>query len=285
MKYVSLFLLLGGSVLPAQGVTETAQVAAVEADQAHTCIAAATAALQCLHENLCGLKTQADIKAALPGIEKAIRDYDTAMASVPAEWVPQESDLTDWRKAHRALRTLCTGDDFTELVWHNDALKYHLLLSSAHLPCYLHEETVEFMMMTSSGLGMESSADMKTHTDKIRAEAAPRHEEFMRSHAADYTGGNGADEASAIILRPLTETDKDPDADETEELRQRLIADYMHTVYPQFQCGYGFYEAVPDGAFYHIMAQYAGYYENEKGEPRLITFYVYFCTDLPDKRE
>ncbi len=244
-------------------------------------IAAAAQALQHLYATLLTLKEESDIKPALPAIEKAIDAYDASMAAIPNTWKPQEEDLKEWRAAHLALRTLCTGEDFTQLVWHNDALKYYLLLKSAHLPCYIYEETAEYMMMSSSMPGMDEEPAMKPHADKVRAEAAERHAAFMQAHAAEYAGGNGENSDNAIILRPLTELAEDAEPD--DEVQTQLIRAYMHAVYPQFNTGYSFVQASPNGAFYVIMTHYPGVYEDAEGEPQLVSFHVYFCTKAPRK--
>lgn len=248
-----------------------------------THIAAATKALQQLYATLLTLKEEGDIKPALPTIETAINAYDASMSAIPDTWKPQATDLKDWRAAHRALRTLCTGDDFTQLVWHSDALKYYLLLKSAHLPCYLYEETAEYMMMTASMPGMDEDPAMKPHADKVRAQAAERHAAFMQEHATEYAGGNGENTDNAIILLPLTALAEDAAPD--DEVQTQLIRAYMHAVYPQFNTGYSFVEASPNGALYVIMTHYPGVYEDAEGEPRLVSFYVYFCVKSPRKAE
>lgn len=252
-----------------------------EQEVALTHIAVATKALQQLYATLLTLKEEADIKPALPAIEKAIDAYDESMAAIPDAWEPQADDLQEWRAAHRALRTLCTGEDFTQLVWHNDALKYYLLLKSAYLPCYLYAETAEYMMMASSMPGMEEDPAMAPHADKVRAEAAGRHAAFMQAHAAEYAGGNGKNTDSAIILLPLTALAEDAEPD--DEVESQLISAYIHAVYPQFNSGYSFVRASPDGSLYVIMTHYPGVYEDAEGEPRLIFFNVYFCTKAPRK--
>ncbi len=272
-------------MLPAQDATAVATaVSAIKADEAQARIAESTVALQQLYEVLTGLKTADDIKAALPRLEKAVADYETAMGALPQEDRLPDVDVTEWRAAHRRLRTLCTGDAFTELVWMNDALKYYLLLRSAYLPCYLDEETAEYMLMTSSMPELETDPAMQPHCDKVRAAAAEKHAEFMKAHADEYAGGNGENEKSAIILRPLTERTQGQ-ADDEEATERRLVGAYMRAVYPQFSAGYGSVEATPDGYLYTIMTQYPGVYEDAEGKLRMITFFVYFCTKSPRKQE
>lgn len=283
MKYPYLLFFLGGGLVSAQGVAAVEPVvAAKQADAAQASIAESTLALQQLYEALSGLKTDADIKAALPQLEKAVAAYDAAMGVLPQEVRLQDMDVTDWRAAHRRLRTLCTGDAFTELVWMNDALKYYLLLRSAYLPCYLHEETAEYILMTSSMPELAPDPAMQPYCDKVRAAAAEKHAAFMKEHADEYAGGNGADEASAIILRPLVEL---PQGQEDDAAERRLVSAYMRAVYPQFSAGYSSVEATPDGYLYIIMTQYPGVYENAKGKLKLITYFVYFCTKSPRKQE
>lgn len=287
MKYPYLALLLSGGLLCGQEApaAPVSVVSAAEETAAKSRIEESTAALRNLHKVLSGLKNDEDVKVALPAIEKAIADYDAAMNALPKAWTPQEADLVDWRRAHRALRDLCTLDEFVVLVWANDALMYYLLLSSENLPCYLHEDTAEYMMMSVSMPGDETDPDMVPHCDKVRNAAADRHAAYMSEHADSYSGGNGADAASAIVLKPLVAAGNDENQNGTEELEQKLIAEYMHAVYPQFNAGYSFVRASPDGSFYIIMTQYPGVYENAQGQLKLISFYVYFCTKLPDKRE
>lgn len=287
MKYPYLALLLSSGLLCGQETSAepVSVVSAAEVTAAKACIEESTVALRNLHKVLSGLKNDEDVKVALPEIEKAIADYDTAMNALPKVWRPQDVDLVDWRRAHRALRDLCTSDEFVDLAWMNDAIKYYLMLASENLPCYLYEETAEYMMMTVSMPGEEQDPAMLPHCDKVRNAAATRHAAYMQEHADSYSGGNGADAASAIILKPLVEAGDAENQNAAEDVERKLIADYMHAVYPQFNAGYSFVQASPDGSFYIIMTQYPGVYENAQGELKLISFYVYFCTKLPDKQE
>ena len=291
-----LFFCLAVAALPAvAGADSTPSVAPQALPEVNdtpclNAVKSATAALQRLHKCLSSLRTPDDAVAALLTLEGAILSYEEAMLSIPETWrLPDTEEaqqlLDGYLGALASLKECCTQDDFISLMWQSDVLKYYLLQKSPQLPCFIYEETAEYMMMMT-GFSVTDSDEpcpkaLEEKRAAIREEAAARHAAFMQEHATEYAGGNGADAESAIVLRPVAERTEGAQqvAGETEEL---LISRYMRAVYPQFQSGYGFVEATPDGGFYHILAQYPGLYEAEDGSLKLATFYVFFCTSLPE---
>ena len=252
----------------------------------------ATAALKRLHQCLSSLRTPDDAVGALLMLDGAILAHEEALLSIPETWcVPATEEAEQARSAYvealNALEECCTQDEFISLMWQSDVLKYYLLLKSPQLPYFIYDETAEYMMMMT-GVSVTDGDETRSKALEekcaaIREEASGRHVAFMQEHAAVYAGGNGANAESAIVLRPVAERAEGTQLVE-EETKDALISRYMRAVYPQFQSGYAFVEATPEGGFYHIMAQYPGLYEAEDGSLKLAVFCVVFCSSLPDKK-
>ncbi len=294
-----LFLCLAVAVLPAVADADSnppeVPQAMPEVNDTHclNAVKSATAALQRLHKCLSSLRTPDDAVGALLTLDGAILSHEEALQSIPETWrLPATDEAQEALNAYvgtlKALEDCCTQDDFISLMWQSDVLKYYLLQKSPHLPCFVYEDTAEYMMMTVFSATSRDEILPKAMAEKcdaIRAEAAARHAAFMQAHAAEYAGGNGSTAESAIVLRPVAECPEEQQQEDTSEQESALIGQYMRVVYPQFQSGYAFYRATPDGAFYHIMAQYPGLYEAEDGTLKLISFNVYFCSSLPDEEK
>lgn len=195
-------------------------------------------ALQQLENALRTISSEATAAAALPAVQAAVQDYHKSMEALSAqtlsllepEWAPY---MERCRAVYRRLRTLGEGDDFVQWVWQNEALTYHLLIASRHLPCILHEQTADYIMRFHSVGRHEAPAAARPELNRLRAASAELHAAFMAEHAAQYSGGNGADEAGAIDLRPLTEPgDTELSEEERDALSRRLIGNYMRSVYP-----------------------------------------------------
>lgn len=101
-----------------------------------------------------------------------------------------------------------------------------------------------------------------------------------RSHG----GGDGHDEASAIILRPFAEHTAGADNEEADSAQKDLVFDYIKAVYPEFSCGYSSRLATPEGGLYIVMSQFPCLYTREDGELRIINYKLYFCTKAPAKQ-
>lgn len=243
-------------------------------------------AMKDLLQALKGINSEERATAALPAVAAAVHEYDTHMLDLQQHMKkisPQH--LQALRETYQELRAIGESDDFVQWVWMNEALMYHLLLQSAHLPCIMHEETADYMLQCLSMEANKPDDAARTHLDKWRAEAAERHTTFLAEHPADYAGGNGADDESAIILRPLVETDGEPDEEEQEAHADRLIRAYMRHVYPWAGFGYGTWMACPDGSFYEIQVLFPGLYNKTDSEQKILKYPVYFRKKAPRQQE
>lgn len=243
-------------------------------------------AMKNLLQALKGINSEKSATAALPAVAAAVREYDTHMQVLrPRMNELSQQQLESLRQTYQELRTLGESDNFVQWVWMNEALMYHLLLQSAHLPCIMHEETADYMLQCLSMEANKPDDAARTHLDKWRAEAAERHTTFLAEHPADYAGGNGADDESAIILRPLVETGGEPDEEEQEAHADRLIRAYMRHVYPWASFGYGTWMACPDGSFYEIQVLFPGLYNKTDSEQKILKYPVYFRKKAPRQQE
>ena len=289
MKHLSLLPLLALSPLCAQEPAPVTPAAVTAPTEAQTTIQghfdASTVELRELYRLLSGIKTVAEAQALHPQLAAVVARYDACMYAIPEDTVPTDEMLKDWRAAHRELRKLCEREDFVALVWVSEPLMHVLLLQSSNLPCYLDEQTADYMMMTATNLMEEAeSPRMLEACAKLRADAAERHRAFMQEHADTYGGGDGHDAASAIMLRPFSEAGASSDDEEVDSAQKDLVFDYIKAVYPEFSCGYSSRLATPEGGLYIVMSQFPGLYTREDGELRIINYKLYFCTKAPAKQ-
>ncbi|MBR5888807.1 MAG: hypothetical protein IKY92_02045 [Akkermansia sp.] len=243
-------------------------------------------AMKNLLQALKGINSEESATAALPAVAAAVHEYDTHMLVLRQhvkEIPPQH--LQSLRETYRELRTIGESDDFVQWVWMNEALMYHLLLQSAHLPCIMPEETADYMLQCLSMEAHHPDEAAGAQLETLRTEAAERHAAFMAAHPADYAGGNGADTTSAIILRPLVENAGSQDDEERSEQSSRLIRAYMHQVYPWAEFGYGTWTACPDGSFYETQVLFPGLYNRSNGEQKVLKYPVYFRLKAPRKQK
>ncbi len=282
---VPLFFSLSSLLSTATEPQPLPPAATAPAAEATTHLLSAIDALRALLSALQPISSEESARAALPAVSSAVKALDDSLPCLslrdtPAS--PREAELRmELVKAYQALRHLGESDDFVQWVWTNEALMYHLLLQSPAMPCIMHEETADYMLRCLSMEAHKPDAEVRPHLARLRAEASKRHAAFMDSHAPDYAGGNGADEQYAIILRPLVEAAQPLDDEAREQLAQRLMRDYMHSVYPWASFGYGTWMACPDGAFYNIQVLYPGLYTAADGAQKIIKFPVYFCQQAP----
>lgn len=279
--------LMAALLAPASFAAAEPAPTAATAPAAVTLLQAACEALQQLETALRTISSEASATAALPAVQAAVQAYHKSIAALPDDAATPDTPeytagLKRLRTVYRRLRTLGEGDDFVQWVWQNEALTYHLLIASRHLPCILHEQTADYIMRFHSVGQQEPPAAARPELNRLRAEAAERHAAFMAEHAAQYKGGNGADAAGAIELRPLTEPGgKELTEEEQDALSGRLIGDYMRSVYPWAGFGYGAWMACPDGSFYSIQVLFPGLYTNEQGVQKMLKYPIYFRTRGP----
>ena len=289
MKHLSLLPLLALSPLCAQETAPATPAAVTAPTEAQTTIQAhfdaSTVELRALHRLLSGIKTAEEAQALHSELAAVVARYDACMNAIPEDTVPTDEMLKDWRAAHRELRKLCEREDFVALVWVSEPLMHVLLIQSPNLPCYLDEQAADYMMMTATNMtNDEESPRMLEACAKLRAAAAERHRAFMQEHADTYGGGDGHDEASAIILRPFAEHTAGTDDEDADSAQKDLVFDYITAVYPEFSCGYSSRLATPEGGLYIVMSQFPGLYTREDGELRIINYKLYFCTKAPSKQ-
>ena len=243
-------------------------------------------ALQQLLAALRTIDSQATAQAAQPAVAGAVAAYHTYAAALqqadvsPASQPPEmEAELARCRALYTQLRQLGESDAFTTLLWPNEALIYHLLIQSPYLPCILHEETADYIIMYyAMAAHREQPEAMLPHLDKLRAAAAERHQVFLAAHPEQYSGGNGAGEQGAIVLNLPELADEEREAE-----ANRLMVAYMRSVYPEFTFGYHTYAACPDGAFYDIQVLFPGLYTAADGTHRMVKYTVWFRTRAPRK--
>ncbi len=243
-------------------------------------------ALEQLHTALSPLRAPEDLPRALPTIRAAVQAHHSSMYSL--QQLAHKPDTPEWhtqiarlRKHYRALCELGQGDDFVQLVWESEPLTYHLLLQSPYLPVFLHGETVDYILQYHSMSAHSPEPEAAPHLDRLRAQISANHITFMTAHPHLYTGGNGADEKSSIILRPLVESTAQISDEEIDEQTAALIRDYMRAVYPQASFGFGTWMAKPNGAFYSIQVLFPGLYTTAEGRTRLLKYPVWFQTRAP----
>jgi hypothetical protein len=241
-------------------------------------------ALQQLLVALRSIDSQATAQAALPAVAGAVAAYHTHAAALqqadvsPASLPPEmEAELARCRALYTQLRQLGESDAFTTQLWSNEALIYHLLIQSPYLPCILHEETADYIIMYyAMAAHREQPKAMLPHLDKLRAAAAERHQTFLAAHPEHYSGGNGAGEQGAIVLNLPELADEEREAEVT-----RLMVAYMRSVYPEFTFGYHTYAACPDGAFYDIQVLFPGLYTAADGTHKMVKYTIWFRTQAP----
>ncbi|MBQ7024548.1 MAG: hypothetical protein IJN29_13275 [Akkermansia sp.] len=286
---VPLLFSLGALLSTATEPPALPPVATATAAESTTHLQSAIDALRALLSALQPINSEESARAALPAVSAAVKSLAASLPYLSQREVPASSREAELRmellQVYRALRHVGESDDFVQWVWMNEELMYHLLLHSPAMPCILHNETADYMLRCLSMGAHKPDAEVRPHLARLRAEAAERHAAFMASHAADYAGGNGADDKHAIILRPLVQSAQPLDDEARELLAQSLIRDYMHSVYPWASFGYGTWMACPDGAFYSIQVLYPGLYKAADGEQKIIKFPVYFCQKAPGERK
>lgn len=242
------------------------------------------ARVQAIHEHIKGMKTQDDVARLLPEMVGEMARYKELYLSLTP---PEEDDeacraaVQELEAAFRALAETASTDAFVELIWANPGLQFHLLVAGEGFPCVVNPQTADYILQCQV-TGLDIPAAMRADIDSIYAEAAQRHADFMAKNSQNYAGGNGSSEVQAIILRPCVEAAEDQN---TDELADKLMVDYMRAVYPQFRFGFGRFAFTPDGAYYSSKVQFPGLYTDDKGETQLIKFPVTFCRRLPKQGE
>jgi hypothetical protein len=240
--------------------------------------------VQAIHEHIKGMKTQDDVARLLPEMVGEMARYKELYLSLTP---PEEDDeacheaVQELEAEFRALAETASTDAFVELIWANPGLQFHLLVAGEGFPCVVNTQTADYILQCQV-TGLDIPAAMRADIDSIYAEAAQRHADFMAKNSQNYAGGNGSSEAQAIILRPCVEAAEDQN---TDELADKLMVDYMRAVYPQFRFGFGRFAFTPDGAYYSSKVQFPGLYTDDKGETQLIKFPVTFCRRLPKQGE
>ncbi len=238
------------------------------------------ARVQAIHDIIKGMKTQEDAARLLPELVREQARYKELYLSLtPLEDNDEacRAAVQEIEAAFRALSETASADAFVELIWGNPGLQFHLLVAGDVFPCVVNPQTADYILQCQV-MEQDIPAAMRTDIDSIYAEAAQRHADFMAKNSRNYAGGNGSSEAQAIILRPCVEAAEDQN---TDELADKLMVDYMRAVYPQFRFGFGRFAFTPDGAYYTSKVQFPGLYTDDKGASQLVKFPVTFCRRLP----